>query len=142
MSNQYSQEVNEMIKVNGEVYVRTRFGLMKGVVDDIQFGTQVIVTTLGGSIIETELENIIPIIPEQKYAIEETYDEEKDEYDMVGLGVFDASISKYPFPSDQEPTEENIHKHELHVLELASKKLGYKLTLKTGKEILRDHFKK
>ncbi|OTX80287.1 hypothetical protein BK719_00220 [Bacillus thuringiensis serovar novosibirsk] len=152
MENQDLAMIKKLTKVNGNVYAKTRFGFLKGRVDEILEQDMVLVSLPSGVYDEFSYEDIIPIVKskqyvleeqylEKQYVLEEQYLEKQDKYQVGAvIGVFDNS--KLKRPEHFKPTEKNIYENDKLQVKLAGLSIGRKLILKTGEEILKDYFKK
>ncbi|AFQ30195.1 hypothetical protein P4493_06085 [Bacillus thuringiensis] len=141
MENQDLAMIKKLTKVNGNVYAKTRFGFLKGRVDEILEQDMVLVSLPSGVYDEFSYEDIIPIVKSKQYVLEEQYLEKQDKYQVGAvIGVFDNS--KLKRPEHFKPTEKNIYENDKLQVKLAGLSIGRKLILKTGEEILKDYFKK
>lgn len=140
MENQDLAMIKKLTKVNGNVYAKTRFGFLKGRVDEILEQDMVLVSLPSGVYDEFSYEDIIPIVKSKQYVLEEQYLEKQDKYQVGAvIGVFDNS--KLKRPEHFKPTEKNIYENDKLQVKLAGLSIGRKLILKTGEEILKDYFK-
>ncbi|MGF2716275.1 hypothetical protein ACQUY5_29340 [Bacillus cereus] len=140
MSNQNIAMVKALTKVNGKVYAKTRFGFMKGRVEEVLNENEVLVAFASGVYEEIPYEDLIPIVKNKKYVLEERYLEDVDKYEVGSvIGVFDNA--KLQRPEHFKPTEKNIFENDKLQVKLAGLSVGKKLILRTGEEILKDHFK-
>ncbi|PGF04994.1 hypothetical protein [Bacillus toyonensis] len=141
MENQDLAMIKKSTKVNVKVYAKTRFGFLKGRVDEILEQDMVLVELPSGVYEEFSYEDIIPIVKGKKYVLEEQYLEKQDKYQVGAvIGVFDNS--KLKRPEHFKPTEKNIYENDKLQVKLAGLSIGRDLVLRTGEEILKDHFKK
>lgn len=141
MENQDLAMIKKLTKVNGNVYAKTRFGFLKGRVDEILEQDMVLVSLPSGVYDEFSYEDIIPIVKSKQYVLEEQYLEKQDKYQVGAvIGVFDNS--KLKRPEHFKPTEKNIYENDKLQVKLAGLSIVRKLILKTGEEILKDYFKK
>ena len=133
MENQDLAMIKKLTKVNGNVYAKTRFGFLKGRVDEILEQDMVLVSLPSGVYDEFSYEDIIPIVKSKQYVLEEQYLEKQDKYQVGAvIGVFDNS--KLKRPEHFKPTEKNIYENDKLQVKLAGLSIGRKLILKLVKK--------